>query len=90
MVRKKRSKRKTKKQKRKSKNKSQKDNTQQNTNSNNNEKDIAKMTEFIFLQKSGGFGENQCFCCGNTGHHSSKHKCEDGPKIKWAVCKGAA
>ena len=48
------------------------------------------MTESSFLQKSGGFGENQCFCCGNTGHHSGKCKFEDRPKNEWAVCKGTS
>ena len=57
---------KKKKQKRKNRNESQKDNAQQNTNSNDNKKDVAKTTESSFPQKSGGFGENQCFCCGNT------------------------
>ena len=48
------------------------------------------MTESSFLQKSGGFSENQCFCCGDTGHCSSKCKFKDRPKNKWAAHKGTA
>ena len=82
---------KEKKQKKKQRKKSQKDDdSQQSANSNDNEKDVTKMTETSFLQKSGGFGENQCFCCSNAGHHSSKCKCEDRPKNGWAVHKGTA
>ena len=82
---------KEKKQKKKQRKKSQKDNNgQQNTNSSDNEKDVTKMTESSFLQKCGGFGENQCLCCGNKGHCSGKCKCKDRPKNKWAGCKGTA
>ena len=72
---------KEKKQKKKQRNESQKDNnSQQNANSNNNEKDVAKTTESSFPQKSGGFGENQCLCCGNAWHCSGKCKCNDRPQ----------
>ena len=82
---------KEKKQKKKQRKKSQNDNkSQQNANSNNNEKGVAKTTESSFPQKSRGFGENQCFCCGNTGHHSDKCKCKNGLKNEWAVHKGTA
>ena len=80
---------KEKKQKKKQRKKSQNDDkSQQSTDSNDNEKDVTKMTESNFLQKSGGFGENQCFCCGDTGHCSGKCKHEDRPKNEWAVHKG--
>ena len=66
---------------------SQQNNGQQKTNTNDNEQDMAKTTESSFLQKSGGFGENQCFCCGATGHFSNKFKHKDRAKNQWAVCK---
>ena len=82
---------KEKKQKKKQRKKSQKDNNgQQSANSNDNEKDVTKTTESSFLQKSKGFGENQCFCCGNIGHCSGKRKHKDRPKNERAVHKGTA